>query len=78
VTALTWPERLRALYRGNRVLSPGLHDELAAHIESLEGDVKRLRRALEWSAALDARESTEGEIRNAIKRAQTALNEETR
>lgn len=43
MTALTWPERLRALYRGNRVLSPSLHGELADHIAALEAAVERLQ-----------------------------------
>jgi hypothetical protein len=55
---MTWPERLRALYRGNRVLSPSLHFELADHIESLTVEVeRRARNEARLMNALDAIEA---------------------
>jgi hypothetical protein len=43
MTAMSWPDRLRALYKGNSFLSPGKYDELADHIEALTLDAERLR-----------------------------------
>lgn len=40
---MTWPERLRALYRGNNFLRPSSYLELADHIEWLHAEVERLK-----------------------------------
>lgn len=75
MTDPTWPERLRALYSGNRVLWPSQHNQLADHIDALEAEIARLRRIEAAVRAMEAADDPfdESIARNALH---AALNEE--
>lgn len=42
MSALSWADRLRALYRGNNFLSPGSYGELADHLDAQDAEIARL------------------------------------